>query len=436
MRSRCKVELKYLLALNKTGLFDSFAEEELHAIEASLQTFTDQDFQAIKEIEQTTRHDVKACEIFLRTKLNLRNENLIHFALTSEDVNNLAHSLLLEEYRTESQAKLHQRLLMRICSLASQWMDKPFPAFTHGQKASPTTAGKELAVFANRLLRIMKLIHSFRFAGKLNGAVGNFSAMKAAFPDYDWMEFSYKMIRELGLEPNIATTQIEDHDTWAQYFNLCRQINNIVMDLDLDCWQYISRDLFFERSKPGEVGSSTMPHKVNPINFENSEGNLSLSNALLSKMSNRLCRSRMQRDLSDSTVSRNVGTALSYAHLAISETIRGLDKLQLNEQNCIAHLEDSPELLAEPVQTILKIHGLEDPYNLLKAHTRGKKISLQELHEFIDSLDVNAKVKEELKNLRTRDYIGDAVRIGNTVIAQAEEFLQNQMKQAHAEQQS
>lgn len=420
MRARCQVELHYLNALGATGLFLAFTADEAQRIDAALHHFTDDDYQRIKTIENTTKHDVKACEMFLREKLALRNPNLIHLGLTSEDANNLAYNLMLKGYLEQEHLPLLKKLLQKLCDVAAQWKTIPFPSRTHGQKASPSTAGKEIAVFLNRLLRQYRKLKTFRFTGKLNGAVGNFSAMLAAFPDFDWMAFSFRFVEQLGLAPNLATTQIEDHDTWAEYFNLTRQINNIVLDLDLDCWLYISYDLFQEGTKAGEVGSSTMPHKVNPINFENSEGNLIISNALLAMMADKLCRSRMQRDLSDSTVERNMGVALAHAHLALTETLRGLHKLKINAAKCREELEHSPELLAEPIQTILRtIPGIDDPYTLLKQFTRGKTIAYDELVQFIDQLQIDKTVKTRLTGLQATTYIGDAVRICEQVLASA-----------------
>ncbi len=427
MRARCRVELEYVLALDDAKLFSPLSSEEIRHIAKALEHFSDEDYQRIKEIEAATRHDVKACEMFLREKIALNDNNLIHFGLTSEDVNNLAYNLMLQEYLTHEQLPLLTRLLETLCGLAGQWKEIPFPARTHGQKASPTTAGKEIAVYVNRLVRQYRKLKTFQFSGKLNGAVGNFSAMLAAFPDVDWLNFSYSLLDKLNLTPNIATTQIEDHDTWAEYFNITRQINNIVIDLDQDFWTYISHDLFYEEAKSGEVGSSTMPHKVNPINFENSEGNLMLSNSLLGMLSDKLCRSRMQRDLSDSTVSRNIGVALAHAHLAVTETIRGLNKVAIHEDTCLTDLERSPELLAEPVQTILKTAGIADPYTLLKQFTRGKKITLEELRVFIEGLDVAENIKQRLHALKVADYTGDAVRICDDVLTIARKEIERRL---------
>ncbi len=411
MYYRCKVELLYVLALDKTDLFAPLNATEKANIQDCMDNFTEADYVRIKEIESVTNHDVKACEIFLRERTELRDVNMLHFALTSEDANNLAYTFMLKDYLEEQHLPQMEALLTKLMDLAEQWKTIPFPCRTHGQKASPSTAGKEIAVFVNRITRIYKELKSFTFLGKINGAVGNYSAMLAAFPDFDWLGFAHDFLQEQGLSPNIATTQIEDHDTWATYFNWTRQINNILMDLDVDCWLYISKDLFSEKVKEGEVGSSTMPHKVNPINFENSEGNLMLSNSMLTLLSDKLCRSRMQRDLSDSTVQRNMGSALCYASLGVTECLRGLNKLTINEHNCRAELDDSPELLAEPIQTILKIVGVDDPYTLLKKVSRGQKPTREMLLELVDSLDIDAAIKQRIHQLHTVDYIGDAVRI-------------------------
>jgi adenylosuccinate lyase len=330
---------------------------------------------------------------------------------------------MLKEYRSQVQIPQFKQLLEKLMELAEKWKSVPFPCRTHGQKASPSTAGKEIAVFINRIARVYKDLKEHRFCGKLGGAVGNYSAMLAAFPDFDWLTFCHNFMKKHDIEPNIATTQIEDHDSWAGYFDLSRRLNNIVMDLDVDCWLYISYELFSEKSNANEVGSSTMPHKVNPINFENSEGNLMLSNGMLTVLSDKLCRSRMQRDLSDSTVQRNMGVALGHAYLAIGETMRGLDKLQLNEANCIAELNDSPELLAEPIQTILKIVGVDDPYTLLKKASRGQKPTKESLVELVNGLNIDQKIKDRCNAMESVNYIGDAVRICDLVLERTRAIL-------------
>lgn len=420
MHHRCKVELLYLLALNETGLFPPISSEEKSKVEATLKEFTEADYQRIKEIEHTTNHDVKACEMFLREKTGIQNVHLIHFGLTSEDANNLAYTLMLKGYRDTYQLPQIKTLLTTLGELAEKWKHIPFPSRTHGQKASPSTAGKEIAVFINRILKVYHLLNGFEFSGKINGAVGNYSASLAAFPDFDWMTFAHSFLQDNGLSPNLATTQIEDHDTWALYFNYTRMFNNILTDLDVDCWLYISKNLFSEKSNANEVGSSTMPHKVNPINFENSEGNLMLSNANLGFLSDKLCRSRMQRDLSDSTVERNMGVALSYGYLGVFETMRGLKKLQINEALCRKELQESPELLAEPIQTMLKIEGIDDPYSLLKKASRGKTPTKESLMELVDGLEISVGMKKRIHALTPETYIGDAVRVCDAVLKKLE----------------
>jgi len=423
MYYRCKMELLYILALDEAKLFAPLSAEEKAKIQDCIDNFTETDYKRIKAIEDVTKHDVKACEMFLRERIGLRDVNMIHFALTSEDANNLAYTFMLKDYSEKVQLPQLRQLLEKLMDLAEKWKMIPFPCRTHGQKASPSTAGKEIAVYINRIARIYKDMKNFRFYGKLGGAVGNYSAMLAAFPDFDWLSFCHKFMLNQNIEPNIATTQIEDHDTWAAYFDLSRRLNNIVMDFDVDCWLYISYELFSEKSNTNEVGSSTMPHKVNPINFENSEGNLMLSNALLTVMSDKLCRSRMQRDLSDSTVQRNMGVALGHAYLAIGETLRGLEKLQLNESNCIAELNDSPELLTEPIQTILKIVGVDDPYTLLKKASRGQKPTKDDLVQLVNSLNIDQLIKDRCNKLESINYIGDAVRICDLVLQQTKALL-------------
>jgi len=423
MRSRCEVELRYLLALAEAKLFPRLDSGERQRVTALLESFGEPDYARIKSIEATTRHDVKACELFLREKLELKNPNLVHFGLTSEDVNNLAYTLLFKRYLQTEQLPLLDRLMEKLSALAQAWRSTPFPARTHGQMASPTTAGKEMAVFLNRLVRLRRALRELRFAGKLNGATGNYAAMLAALPDFDWPSFARAFLEGLGLELNPATTQIEDHDTWATYFNLTRQVNNVLLDLDQDAWLYISYGYLREPPRAGEVGSSTMPHKVNPIRFENSEGNLGLSNALLVELSNKLCRSRMQRDLSDSTVVRNVGVALAHAWLAMIETLAGLERVALDEARCLAELEASPELLAEPIQTLLRVAGHPDPYEALKRLTRGKAITRAELERFVDELEVDASTKARLRALKVAEYYGAAPAICDEVIRLAREEL-------------
>lgn len=416
MRARCRVELSWVEALTEAGLFDGLDPEEQQRVTDLHASFGRSDYERIKAIEAKIKHDVKACERFLVERLELRQPHVIHFGLTSEDVNNLAYSLMLEEYRVEAQLPLLRELMGVLAALARAWKAVPFPARTHGQLASPTTAGKEIAVFLNRLLRQYKKLKELRFTGKLNGATGNYSALVAAFPDVDWPDLSERFVAALGLQVNPVTTQIEDHDTWAEYFALVARINNIVLDLNRDCWAYISRGYFMQRTTHGEVGSSTMPHKVNPINFENSEGNLVLSTSLLHTLSDKLCCSRMQRDLSDSTVERNIGVALGHGHLAVTETLKGLRKVGLDETACGWELENSPELLSEPYQTILKTAGVEDPYELLRQASRGTRMTMEDLKRTISGLELEPEVESRLAALRVTEYVGLAEKICEKVL--------------------
>ena len=423
MRMRVMVELRYLLALDESGLFEKFTSDETKKIQFYQGNFCDVDYQRIKEIEKTTNHDVKSCEIFLQEKLSLNQPNMIHFGLTSEDVNNLAYTFLFKEYLEKEQLSQLETILKILIDHAEAWQDTPFPARTHGQMASPSTGGKEMTVFLTRLLRQYEKLKSFTFLGKLNGATGNYSALKAAFPKFDWIAFSEKFMKKYGLKNNPVTTQIEDHDTWAEYFSITKQINNIILDMDRDIWLYLTLGYLAISAEKDAVGSSTMPHKVNPINFENSEGNMQVSIALLNGLIDKLGNSRLQRDLSDSTVTRNIGVALAHSYLAIQETTKGLKKLNINPVRCEHELKTHPELLAEPIQTILRREGIENPYNLLKDFTRGQDISEDELGKFIDQLDIGDPVKAELKSLSVMSYLGNAQKISARAVKDAKSRL-------------
>jgi adenylosuccinate lyase len=424
MKMRVTIELRYLLALDGTELFDKLSSDEKKRVDQIISNFSERDYLQIKEIESTLNHDVKACEVFLRRKLSLSNNNMIHFGLTSEDVNNLAYSLLLKQFLEEEQLPQIKILADLLYSKVEEWKEKPFPARTHGQIASPTTAGKEIAVYLSRLIRQYLKLKSLHFKGKLNGATGNYSAMHSAFPNFDWIKFSEEFIKRLNIEPNLVTTQIEDHDTWSEYFSTVRRINNIILALDLDMWLYLTLGYLAIIAKKEEVGSSTMPHKVNPINFENSEGNLKISNSLLIMFEESLSKSRLQRDLSDSTITRNIGVGLTHSYLAIQETIKGLNKLRVNEKKCLSELNEFPEILAEPIQTILRREGVEDPYDMLKELTRGKRITIDDISKFVDSLKVSESVKNEMKSLDATQYIGEAKRICDIVLEKVKEKLE------------
>ncbi|MBI4818691.1 MAG: adenylosuccinate lyase [Deltaproteobacteria bacterium] len=425
MSARVRVELDYAEALERTGLWKSLSVEERARIERLRRDFGEKEFRRIKELEGQTRHDLKACELFLREALSLREPNRIHFGITSEDVNNLAYSALFREFVQRELLPQVKKLVAGLCDRAQLWADAPFPTRTHGQRATPSTAGKELAVFVSRLTRHGKVLASFRFAGKMNGATGTYGAMVAASPGFDWVSFCEGFVRELGFEPNPITTQIEDHDRWAELFDLVRRLANVVLDLDRDLWSYLSLGWFQETAEGGQVGSSTMPHKVNPIHFENSEGNLELAVAMLSAMGDKLTRSRMQRDLSDSTVTRNVGVALSHVWMALDETIRGLARIELNQARCLADLEDGPEVLAEPIQSILRVSGVsEDPYELLRSFTRGRRVSREDLMELVGTLPLDEELGRRISDLRARHYVGAAPDLCRRAIETARrEFL-------------
>ncbi len=425
MKARCEIELAYLEALDRTGLFPALSDEERERIKRARSSFSDDDFQRIVEIDREIDHDVKACEIFLRERLRLAEPNLIHFGLTSADVNNLAYALLLTRFRDEQQLPQLRRLIERLADLVEAWKSVIFPARTHGQPASPTTLGKELAVFLSRLVRQAVQLEAHRFRGKLTGATGTHAAFVTAFPDRDWMAFSAEFVESHGLEPNRCTTQIEDHDTLAEYFAIVSRINSIVSDLDRDMWEYLSRGDLLQVAVGSEVGSSTMPHKVNPIRFENSEGNVTISNTLLHTISDKLTRSRMQRDLSDTTVKRNIGVALAHSHLAIGQTLQGLERIDVDEADLKRKVDAAPEVLAEGYQTILRVAGVEDPYELLRGLTRGATPTLDELHRFVDGLPVSNDVKDRLRDLRPSDYTGLAPAICDAVLETARRWIES-----------
>jgi adenylosuccinate lyase len=314
-------------------------------------------------------------------------------------------------------------LIERIAELSESWKSIPFPARTHGQPASPTTAGKEMAVFLGRLVRQARQLEAHRFRGKLNGATGTHAALAVAAPTVDWPAFSRAFVEGMGLEWSGCTTQIEGHDAIAEYLMLVARVNTIVLDLDQDLWQYISHGEIVQKPVTGEVGSSTMPHKVNPIHFENSEGNVVISNALLHALSDKLPQSRMQRDLSGSTALRNVGVALSHGYLAIGQTLQGLARIDVDRETARQHIDAHPEVLAEAIQTILRTEGVENPYDLLKSLTRGQTLTLDELRQWIDGLVVSEKVKTHLRSLRPAQYIGLAISICDAVVEDARTWL-------------
>ena len=420
-RFRLRVEIAWLKALaahpgiKELGRFSAQAVAWLDNLRDN---FSLADAEAIKAIEQTTNHDVKAVEYFIRARLQADSapadpalaaaSQFIHFACTSEDINNLAHALMLKAARAEVLLPQLDALLGALATLARAQAATPLLARTHGQAASPTTLGKEIAVYICRLQRQRGQLARVALLGKMNGAVGNFNAHLAAYPELDWMALSEDFVSGLGLAWNPHTTQIEAHDYMAEYFHAQSRINTILIDLSRDIWGYISLGYFRLRPKAGEIGSSTMPHKINPIDFENAEGNLGLANALLEHLAQKLPVSRWQRDLSDSTVLRNMGLGLAYGLNALDSLLRGLAKLEVNRAALAGDLADAWEVLAEPVQTVMRRHGAANAYEQLTALTRGKAMTAQTLHDFIATLDLSAETKARLKALTPPDYTGNA----------------------------
>jgi adenylosuccinate lyase len=372
------------------------------------------DAQRIKTIEDTTNHDVKAVEYYLKEKISGTREladlkEFIHFACTSEDINNLAYALMLKDGRDQALLPALDRLLKAMTELARRYADQPMLARTHGQPASPTTLGKEMAVFVHRLRRQRRQLAGVEILGKMNGAVGNFNAHLAAYPTVNWAKLTGGFLKDLGLARNPATTQIEPHDWIAEYFHALSRINTILIGFCRDVWGYVSLGYFVQKTVAGEVGSSTMPHKVNPIDFENAEGNLGLANALFHHLAEKLPVSRWQRDLSDSTVLRNLGVGIAHHLISLQSIARGITKLEADAWKMGRDLDDNWEVLAEAIQTVMRRHGLPEPYEQLKRYTRGKKVGKEALQAFIQSLKLPEKDKKRLLALTPADYIGDAM---------------------------
>lgn len=412
IRYRVRVEVEYYLFLAERKVFKLPAAIKPARLRALYNDFSEADAQQIKDIEKVTNHDVKAVEYFLKEKLSeLGAEDTlewVHFGLTSQDINNTAIPLLWKEALEEQYLPMLEELEQQLREMASEWKEIPMLARTHGQPASPTTLGKEWMVFVERLEGQMYLLSNIPYAAKFGGATGNFNAHKVAFPDSDWEKFGNDFVeRKLGLERMQFTTQIEHYDNIAAQFDALKRINNILVDFARDVWTYISMEYFKQKTKKGEVGSSAMPHKVNPIDFENAEGNLGVANALYEHLSAKLPVSRLQRDLTDSTVLRNVGMPLAHSYLALKSLEKGLGKLLLNKNKLKDDLEDNWAVVAEAIQTILRRENYPKPYEALKELTRGKtSITKQDIHEFIKTLKVSAGVKKELKAITPHNYTG------------------------------
>jgi adenylosuccinate lyase len=415
-RYRVAIEIRWLLALAAEPAIAEikpFSTATNSALERIVETFSEEDAAQVKAIEAETNHDVKAIETWLKKRLAgnseaIRVAEFVHFACTSEDINNLAHALMLKEGRDRVLLPALDRVIEALGALAVKLADAAMLARTHGQPASPTTLGKELANVVYRLRRGRRAIASVSLTGKMNGAVGNYNAHLAAYPNFDWERFARAFVESLGLEFNPYTTQIEPHDSLAEQFDAIARANTVLLDLDRDLWGYVSLGYFRQKTKPGEVGSSTMPHKVNPIDFENSEGNVGIANALLRHFSEKLPVSRWQRDLSDSTVLRNVGVALGHSLLAWESCLKGLAKLEADPARMLEDLEANWEVLAEAVQTVMRRHGLPDPYEQLKALTRGKRVDREAMRAFIRGLALPDADKARLLELTPARYTGKA----------------------------
>jgi adenylosuccinate lyase len=419
MKQRVFVEIHWLLALGSAGLADvpAISKADADFLLSLASAFTDADAQRIKEIEAVTNHDVKAVEYFLKEKVSGRPELLkasefIHFACTSEDINNTAHGLMLRGARDTVLLPQLRKIHDALTELALANATVPMLSRTHGQPASPTTLGKEIANIAKRLERAIAAIAAVPLLGKMNGAVGNYNAHLSAYPDFDWEGFAREVVEQrLGLQFNPYTIQIEPHDGMAELFDAIARANTILLDMDRDFWAYISLGYFKQRTKAGEIGSSTMPHKVNPIDFENSEGNLGVANALLRHLAEKLPLSRWQRDLTDSTVLRNLGPAFGHSVLAYDSAMRGIGKLEVNTAAIAADLDACWEVLAEPVQTVMRRYGIENPYEQLKELTRGKGINQADLQVFIRGLAIPEDAKARLLEMTPSSYLGKAVEL-------------------------
>ena len=419
IRYRTRVELEWLQALAADKAIEELKGFSGKALAVLVKEFSDADAERIKDIEAQTNHDVKAIEYWLRAKLgsgaDARVLEFVHFACTSEDINNLAYALMITESRAKVMLPKLDELIDALRALARKHASRPMLSRTHGQAATPTTLGKEMANFAHRLSRARERIAAVAALGKINGAVGNYNAHMTAYPDFDWERFCRRFVERLGLEFNAYTTQIEPHDWIAELLDAYARANSILLDLDRDLWGYISLGYFRQKVKEGEVGSSTMPHKVNPIDFENSEGNIGVANALLRHLAEKLPVSRWQRDLSDSTAQRNIGTALGHTLLAYSACLRGLGKLEVDPARLEADLEQNWEVLAEAVQQVMRRHGVPDAYDKLKAMSRGKRLGREALAEFVKSLPIPAQAKKRLLALTPATYTGLAAELAKRV---------------------
>jgi len=423
IKYRVLVEVKWLQALSRNSeivevpnLYDSGANTLLDSIATN---FSVSDALHVKKFESTTNHDVKAVEYFLKEKISINHtlvsiREFIHFACTSEDINNLSHALMLKDGRDILLTQMRD-VTELITSLSSENALIPMLSRTHGQTASPTTLGKEMANYTDRLKRQIKLFDEVKIMGKFNGAVGNFNAHLSAYPDLNWENITKTFVESLGINYATYTTQIEPHDYIAEYFHALNRFNTILIDFCRDIWGYVSLGYFKQRTIEGEIGSSTMPHKVNPIDFENAEGNLGIANAIGDHLASKLPISRWQRDLSDSTVLRNLGVSCAHSLISYASICKGISKLETNEEQMLSDLNNAWEVLAEPIQTVMRRYGVDNPYEKLKSLTRGQKIDAEIIKDFVGSLDIPFHAKEELLQLTPTNYIGDAIKLARNI---------------------
>ena len=423
IKYRVLVEVRWLQQLAAEAAVKEvppLSSQANHVLDAILSDFSLADAERVKIIERTTNHDVKAVEYFLKEKIAIHAElnnisEFFHFACTSEDINNLSYALMLQHARQVVLLPFLDSLITNIKQIAMANADVPMLAHTHGQPASPTTVGKEFANVVYRLQRQRDQFSNIEILGKINGAVGNYNAHVVAYPEINWPQFAQQFVTKLGLKFNPMTIQIEPHDYMAEYFHALIRINTILLDLNRDIWTYISYAYFKQKTVAGEVGSSTMPHKVNPIDFENSEGNLGLANAILSHFAEKLPISRLQRDLTDSTVLRNLGVGLAHSLIAWQACAKGLSKLEVNRARLEADLNENWEVLAEPIQTVMRRYGIANPYEKLKALTRGQRLDAKAMRAFIETLELPAEPKARLMAMTPADYIGLAIELTRTV---------------------
>ncbi len=423
IRYRTIVELRWLQAMADNPSINEvppFSKDTLDFLNSIIENFSEADAERVKTIEKTTQHDVKAVEYFIKEKIKHHKileplSEFIHFACTSEDINNIAYALMLKEAKDDILLPVFNQLISKLRTVTEKTADLPMLARTHGQPASPTTLGKEIANFISRLTRQIDVYKKIPVHAKFNGAVGNFNAHVVAYPEVKWLQWTQQFIQDLGLTPNVYTTQIESHDAIAESFHCISRINTILIGFCRDIWSYISLGYFTQQAVQEEVGSSTMPHKVNPIDFENAEGNLGLANALLNHMAEKLPISRWQRDLSDSTVMRNIGISIAHSVIAYQSIIKGLSRLTPNVERLHEDLEANWEVLSEAIQTVMRRYGIDEPYEKLKGLTRGRRINKNELREFINMLTIPASVKETLLNLTPQTYLGLATQLAKKI---------------------